>query len=92
MEYQNNPENEENIKILLNIKDTTQNVNFINEFDDFLAKNNIEIVKETKLPIFNQSKNIYLMKNFNFWKKYINFICLKFKNDISFFIIFNLID
>lgn len=92
VEYQNNPENEENIKILLNIKDTTQNVNFINEFEDFLAKNNIEIVKETKLPIFNQSKNIYLMKNFNFWKKYINFICLKYQKDITFFNIVNLIE
>ena len=32
------------------------------------------------------------MKNFNFWKKYINFICLKYQKDITFFNIVNLIE
>lgn len=85
-------EDEENIKILLNINDSNLNVNFMNEFEDYLGNNNIEILKETKLPTFKIEKNKYLLTNINFWKKYINFICLKFKNDLSFFIILNLID
>ena len=85
-------EDEENIKALLNINDSNSNVNFMNEFEDYLGNNNIEILKETKLPTFKDAKKRYLLTNINFWKKYINFICLKFKNDISFFIIVNLID
>ena len=85
-------EDEENIKNLLKINDSNSNVNFMNEFEDFLGNNNIEILKETKLPIFKYTKKKYLLKNINFWKKYINFLCLKYKNDLSFFNILNLIE
>ena len=85
-------EDEENIKNLLKLNDSNLNVNFMNEFEDFLGNNNIEILKETKLPIFKCSKKKYLLKNINFWKKYINFLCLKYKNDLSFFNILNLIE
>ena len=85
-------EDEENIKNLLKLNDSNLNVNFMNEFEDFLGNNNIEILKETKLPIFKCSKKKYLLKNINFWKKYINFLCVKYKNDLSFFNILNLIE
>ena len=78
-------EDEENIKCLLKINDSNLNVNFMNEFEDFLGNNNIEIVILTKLPNFKQAKNKYLMQNINFWKKYINFLCLKYKDNLTFY-------
>ena len=85
-------EDEENIKCLLKINDSNLNVNFMNEFEDFLGNNNIEILKGTKLPTFKQDKNKYLLQNINFWKKYINFLCLKYKDELTFFNFVSLMD
>ena len=85
-------EDEENIKLLLKINDSNLNVNFMNEFEDYLGNNNIEILKGTKLPTFKQDKNKYLLQNINFWKKYINFLCLKYKDDLTFFNFVSLIE
>ena len=85
-------EDEENIKCLLKINDSNLNANFMNEFEDYLGNNNIEILKGTKLPSFKQDKNKYLLQNINFWKKYINFLCLKYKDDLTFFNFVSLIE
>ena len=85
-------EDEENIKLLLKINDSNSNVNFMNEFEDYLGNNNIEILKGTKLPTFKQDKNKYHLQNINFWKKYINFLCLKYKDDLTFFNFVSLIE
>ena len=69
-------EDKENIKLLSEISDSDLNVDFVNEFEKYLGKNNIEILKESKLPTFKNEKNEYLLANIQFWKKYINFICL----------------
>ena len=80
-------ENNENI-----INDSEKNINFIDEFGDYLGKNNIEIIKESKLPSFRNEKNEYLLSNFQFWKKYINFICIKFRKEITFLNFINFIE
>ena len=85
-------ENNENIKTLSDINDSDKNINFIDEFGDFLGKNNIEIIKESKLPSFKNEKNEYLLSNFQFWKKYINFVCIKFREEITFFTFINFIE
>ena len=85
-------ENEENIKLLMNINDSNLNVNFMNEFEEFLGKNRIEISKGIKVPSFKRTYNNYLLMNIFFWKKYINFICLKYKKDLTFFNIVSLIE
>ena len=85
-------ENNENIKTLSDINDSENNINFLDEFGDFLGKNNIEIIKESKLPSFKNEKNEYLLSNFQFWKKYINFVCIKFREEITFFTFINFIE
>lgn len=85
-------ENNENIKSLSNINDSEMNVNFIDEFQNYLGQNNIEILKESKMPSFKSEKNEYLLANIQFWKKYINFISIKFKGDITFYNFINLIE
>ena len=85
-------ENNDNIKSLSNINDSEMNVNFIDEFQNYLGQNNIEILKESKMPSFKSEKNEYLLANIQFWKKYINFISIKFKGDITFYNFINLIE
>ena len=68
------------------------NVNFIDEFQNYLGLNNIEILKESKMPSFKNEKNEYLLANIQFWKKYINFISIKFKGDITIYNFINLIE
>ena len=84
--------NDENIKSLMEINDSNLNVNFMDEFENFLGKNNIEIIKGTKLPSFKTEKNEYLLTTIQFWKKYINFIYLKYNKEITFFNFINLIE
>ena len=85
-------ENEENIKLLMSINDSNINVNFINEFEDFLGKNSIQISKDIKVPKFKRTFNNYLLLNISFWKKYINYISLKYKKDLTFFNIVSIIE
>ena len=85
-------ENKENIKLLSDINDSDLNTEFINEFEKYLGKNNVEILKESKLPTFKNEKNEYLLANIQFWKKYINFICLKYKEEMTIFNFINLIE
>ena len=85
-------ENKENIKLLSEINDSDLNTEFIDEFEKYLGKNNIEILKESKLPTFKNEKNEYLLANIQFWKKYINFICLKYKEEMTIFNFINLIE
>ena len=90
--FLNTKEKEENIKLLMSINDSNLNVNFINEFEDFLGKNKIQISKGIKVPTFKRTFNNYLLLNISFWKKYINYICLKYKKDLTFFNIISLIE
>ena len=83
---------EENINSLLSIDETKQNNIFINQFENFLQKNDIEILKETKLPEFNNENNKYLLQNLNFWVKCVRYICEKYKNELNFFYFLNLIE
>lgn len=85
-------EDKEEINKLLNIDDSSLNANFMNEFGEFLGKNNIEIIKGTKLPSFRSEEKEYLLTNFQFWKRYINFICMKFNKEVSFYNFINLIE
>ena len=85
-------ENEENIKILSQMNDSDLNVDFINDFEKYLGTNSIEILKETKLPSFKNEKNQYLLTSIQFWKKFINFICIKYREDISLYNFINLIE
>ena len=84
-------ENDENINLLLNIEDSIQNQNYINQFETFLYKNKIELSND-KLPVFKSDKNKYLLLNLYFWIKYIKYICQKYKEELSFFNYMNFID
>ena len=84
-------ENDENINLLLNMDDSINNKNFINQFEIFLNKNKIELSND-KLPIFKTENNKYLLINIYFWIKFIKYICQKYKNELSFFNFMNFID
>ena len=83
--------NDENINLLLNIDDSIQNQNYINQFETFLNKNTIELSND-KLPIFKSENNKYLLVNMYFWIKYIKYISQKYENKLSFFNFMNFID
>ena len=78
-------EQEENINLLINIDDTLEDENFMNNFENFSLKNGIIIEIDTKLPSFNIENNKYLLSNLDFWLKYIKYVCLKYKNELNFF-------
>ena len=84
-------EREDNINYLLSIDDTSQNINFINDFEKFIEINNIEI-SDTKIPSFKNENNKYLLTNLFFWIKFIKYICQKFKNNLSFFNFMNFVE
>ena len=84
-------EREDNINYLLSIDDTSQNINFINDFEKFIEINNIEI-SDTKIPSFKNENNKYLLTNLFFWIKFIKYICHKFKNNLSFFNFMNFVE
>ena len=84
-------EQEDNINYLLSIDDTSQNINFINDFEKFIEINNIEI-SDTKIPSFKKENNKYLLTNLFFWIKFIKYICQKFKNNLSFFNFMNFVE
>ena len=85
------PKEEDNINYLLSIDDTSQNINFINDFEKFIEINNIEI-SDTKIPSFKNENNKYLLTNLFFWIKFIKYICHKFKNNLSFFNFMNFVE
>ena len=82
-------EMEENINLLLNIDDIKQDNKFMNSFENFLQKNNIEIIIDSKLPSFNEQNNKYLLSEIIFWIKYIKYISNKYKEDLT---LYNFID
>ena len=87
-----NKEMNDNINLLLDIDDSINNADFINQFEKFLEKNNIEILMDTKLPSFINEENNYLLSNINFWKKYINYICWKYKTELTLLNFINFIE
>lgn len=56
---------------------------FIDEFSSFLDKNNIQICPDTKLPLFINNNNKYLLNQEEFWIKYILFISNKYKQNLT---------
>ena len=85
-------EKEDNINLLINIDDTLEDVNFMNNFENFLLTNDIMISIDTKLPSFNNENNKYLLSNLDFWIKYIKYLCLKYKTELNFYNFTNLIE
>ena len=80
-ENKNQPNNEKNILFLNNLE--ISNNDFINEFSVFLKNYGIEIDLNNKLPIFKNKDNEYLNSEYEFWIKYINYICIKYKNNLT---------
>lgn len=89
---QKKKEMNDNINILLSIDDSNKNIDFINEFEKFLGKNGVEILSDTKLPSFKNKDNEYLLGNIHFWTRYINFVCWKYKTELTFFNFINFIE
>lgn len=82
----------DNINLLLNIDDSNQNINFTNQFENYLEKNDIEILFDSLLPLFKNEDNKYLLTNIFFWKKYILYICIKYPKKLSFYHFMNFIE
>ena len=83
---------EKNINFLrgLNPKENT-NI-FMQHFSKFLENNNIEIFPDTKLPYFIKIKSNYFLTYIEFWINYINYISIKYKNNLSIYSFINFID
>ena len=83
-------------KILNQLKKIEINKNdintFIKHFNSFLNENNIEIMRETKLPIFTDNKNEYLLYHKDFWIKYIIYISERYKNELNIYNFLNFIE
>ena len=79
-------ETQKEINLLKNMN--TNDIKFIDNFSNFLSDNKVEISPDTKLPNIKNNKCIYLLKEKEFWIKYIIYISTKYKNDLS---IYNLI-
>ena len=67
---------------------------FIKKFNNFLRDNDIEIIRENKLPnLSNKEKdNQYLLTQKDFWIKYIIYVSEKYKNELSLFNFINFIE
>ena len=85
-------EKEDNINLLINIDDTLEDVNYMNNFENFLLANDIMISIDTKSPSFNNGNNKYLLSNLDFWIKYIKYLCLKYKTELNFYNFTSLIE
>ena len=80
----NNYEIQNLITYLKNLNINENNTsNFIDEFSSFLIKNNIQICPDTKIPIFTNTNNMYLLNQKEFWIKYILFISNKYKDNLT---------
>lgn len=65
---------------------------FIQNFTNFLENNDIIILTDTKLPNITNNKNKYLLSQKEFWIKYIIFISMNYKNEISIYNYVNFIE
>lgn len=92
IENKNQSTNEKNILFLKNLNVSNDNNLFIIQFSEFLENNGIEICSENKLPIFKNTDNKYLMSEYEFWIKYINYICIKCKNSLTIYNLVNFIE
>ena len=77
--YEN--KNQSNILFLNNLEVT--NTNFIKQFSVFLKNNGIEISLCDKSPIFKNKENEYLKFEYEFWIKYINYICVEYNRSLT---------
>ena len=66
---------------IININDKK----FLENFSEFLSGNSIEIFSDTKLPNITNNKYIFLFTQNEFWIKYIIYISIKYKKDLSIF-------
>jgi hypothetical protein len=66
--------------------------NFIRKFYSFLNDNNIEILRENKLPNFKNKVDEELLTTKDFWIKYIVYISEKFQNELNLFNFMNFIE
>ena len=85
-------EQEEAINLLLNMDHKMQDNDFINQFENFLLRNDIIISTDNKLPSFKIEEKKFLLSNLDFWIKYIEYICLKYKKELNFFNFINFIE
>ena len=85
----NNKEITKTINYLKELDSSINNINYINQFLYFLQKYNIEICPETKLPIFSDNKNKYLLSSIDFWIKYVIYVSIKYKDSLT---LYNFID
>ena len=76
-------------KIELNKKDMD---NFFKKFNSFLNDNNIEIMRENKLPNFSNKETEYLLTQKDFWIKYIIYVSNRYKNELNLFNFINFIE
>ena len=66
--------------------------NFLEKFSNFMSDNNIEIIRENKLPDFNNKETKYLLTQKDFWIKYIIYISNRYKNELNLFNFINFIE
>ena len=94
---ENDKKNGNKLEILVNeLKNIEINKNdinsFIKKFSSFLDKNNIEIIRENKLPNFITKEYEYLLTIKDFWIKYVTYIAEKYRNELNLFNFLNFID
>ena len=81
------------INNLKNIEISKINMNnFIRKFYSFLIDNNIEILRENKLPSFKNKEDEELLTIKDFWIKYITYVSDKYKNELNLFNFLNFIE
>ena len=91
----NKKEMHKDIIYLRNLNTENNMNNFINNFSSFLKKNNIDIMQDSKLPIFQNNynqKSKYLLSTAEFWIKYIIYISHIYKNDLTIYNYINFIE
>ena len=66
--------------------------NFVKKFNNFLNNNNIEIMRENKLPNFSNKDTEYLLTQKDFWIKYIIYVSNRYKNELNLFNFINFIE
>ena len=78
---------------LKNIQINKKDMNtFMKKFGAFMQDNNIEIIRDNKLPRFTHKEDEYLLTQKGFWIKYIIYISEKYKNELNLFIFINFIE
>ena len=78
---------------LKNIQVNKKDMNtFMKKFGAFMQDNNIEIIRDNKLPRFTHNEDEFLLTQKGFWIKYIIYISEKYKNELNLFIFINFIE